>query len=47
MPVKSETIAVRVSAEEKEKLKVDAAKQDLTVSKYIYNLIFKRRDNNG
>ena len=47
MPVKTETVAVRVSAEEKEKLKTEADKLDMTVSKYLYNLIFKRRDSNG
>ena len=44
--VKTESIAIKVSPEEKEKIKALAAEADQTVSKYLYNLIFKVALNN-
>ena len=38
---KTETIAIRVSPEEKEKIQKLAAEKDQTVSKYLHRLIFK------
>ena len=39
--MKSETLTIKVTPEEKEKIKALAAEADQTVSKYLYNLIFK------
>ena len=44
MAVKTETIAIKVSPEEKEMIKKLAEAKDQTVSKYLYNLIFKRSE---
>lgn len=44
MAVKSETIAIRVSAEEKKKMQELAAKEDITVSKLLYRMLFKKED---
>jgi hypothetical protein len=41
---KTETIAIKVTPEEKRKIKELAAKQDVTVSKYLYRLIFSKED---
>ena len=39
--MKSETLTIKVTPEEKEKIKALAAEADQTVSKYMYNLLFK------
>jgi len=41
MAIKTETLAIKVAPEEKEKIKKLAADADVTVSKYLYNLLFK------
>lgn len=41
MAIKTETLTIKVSPEEKEKIKALAAKQDQTVSKYLYNKLIK------
>lgn len=41
---KTETVAIKVTPEEKEKIKAAAAAQDITVSKYLYNLLFKIKE---
>lgn len=40
MAIKTETIAIKVSPEEKEQIKQLAAAADMTVSKYLYKKIF-------
>ena len=47
MAVKTESIAIKVSPEEKELIKKLAAEKDWTVSKYLYNLVFKEGLNDG
>lgn len=42
MATKTETVTVKVSPEEKQKIKELAAKDDVTVSKYLYKIIFKK-----
>ena len=42
MAIKTETIAIKVSPEEKEKIKQLAADQDITVSKLLYRMIFNK-----
>lgn len=44
MAIKTETLAVKVSPEEKAKIKALAAKQDITVSKYLYRILFPRKE---
>ena len=39
---KTETIAIKVTPEEKQKIKELAEKEDVTVSKLLYRLIFKK-----
>lgn len=39
---KTETIAIKVTPEEKQKIKEIAEKEDVTVSKLLYRLIFKK-----
>lgn len=41
MATKTETIAIKVTPEQKEEIKKLAEAQDMTVSKYLYNIIFK------
>ena len=41
MATKTETVAIRISQEEKEKIRVLAAADDVTVSKYLYRLLTK------
>ena len=41
MAVKTEAVAIKVSPEEKEKIKRLAEKEDMTVSKYLYKLLIK------
>lgn len=44
MAVKTETIAIKVSPEEKQKIKELAEKQDVTVSKLLHRMIFPKED---
>jgi predicted transcriptional regulator len=44
MATKTETISIKVSPEDKQKIKELAAKQDITVSKLLYKLIFKQEE---
>jgi hypothetical protein len=46
LATKTETIAIKVAPEEKEKIKKLAAAADVTVSKYLYNIIFKGDNKN-
>ncbi len=39
---KSETLTIRVSPEDKERIKAAAEAQDMTVSKYLYRLLFPK-----
>lgn len=39
MAVKTETVTIKVSAEEKDLIKRIAAEQDITVSKLLYRII--------
>lgn len=41
MAIKTETLTIKVSPEEKELIKQQAAALDITVSKYLYNKLFK------
>ena len=41
MATKTETIGIKVTPEEKEYIKKQAEALDITVSKYLYNKIFK------
>ena len=43
MAIKTESVAIKVSPEEKEQIKQLAAKQDVTVSKLLYNFLFKEQ----
>ena len=45
MAVKTETIAIKVAPEEKELIKRLAQEQDVTVSKFLYKIIFKEINN--
>ena len=40
MAIKTETISVKVSAEEKAQIKEIAQEQELTISKLLYKIIF-------
>lgn len=40
-PTKTETIAIKVTPEEKELIQKLAEKDDVTVSKFLYRIIFK------
>lgn len=42
MAIKTETLTIKVSPEEKEKIKELAEKQDITVSKLLYRMIFPK-----
>lgn len=42
MATKTETIAIKVSPEEKKKIQELAEKQDMTVSKLLYKIIFPK-----
>lgn len=46
MATKTETLTIKVSPEEKEQIKLLAAEKDQTVSKYLYNKLFKGDENN-
>jgi hypothetical protein len=41
MAIKTECVAIKVTPEEKEKIKAEADKLDITVSKYLYNKLIK------
>ena len=43
MAIKTESIAIKVSPEEKEQIKALAAEHDVTVSKLLYNFLFKEQ----
>lgn len=40
--IKSATLTVKVTPNEKKLIKEKAAEQELTVSKYIYNILFNK-----
>lgn len=42
--IKSATLTVKVTPNEKELIKEKAAEQEITVSKYIYNILFNKGD---
>ena len=42
--VKTETLAIKVTPEEKRKIKELADKQDVTVSKLLHRMIFPKED---
>lgn len=44
MAVKTETIAIKVTPEEKQLIKELAEKQDVTVSKLLHRMIFPKED---
>jgi hypothetical protein len=44
MAIKTETIAIKVSPEEKEMIKKMAEEQDITVSKLLYRMVFKKEE---
>lgn len=44
MAIKTETVTIKVSPEEKEMIKALAAEKDWTVSKYLYNKLFKEEN---
>lgn len=44
MAVKTETLTIKVSQEEKEKIKALATEKEWTVSKYLYKLIFENQE---
>ena len=44
MATKTETLTIKVSPEEKEQIKLLAAEKDWTVSKYLYNKLFKEEE---
>ena len=44
MATKIECVSIKVSPEEKERIKELAAAADQTVSKYLYNLIIKEME---
>lgn len=43
--IKTASISLKVTPEEKQKIKELAAKDDVTVSKYLYRLIFNKHIN--
>lgn len=47
MAIKTETIAIKVSAEEKELVRRLAAQEDQTVSKWLYNALIKHLEKEG
>lgn len=44
MATKTETVAIKVTPEEKQTIKEDAAAADMTVSKYLHRLIFSQEE---
>lgn len=47
MPLKSETVAIRITAEEKELIQQRAQKEDVSISKYLYRLLIKEMSKEG
>lgn len=47
MAIKTETVAIKVSTEEKELIKQLAQQQDITVSKLLYRVLRKEIFDNG
>ena len=43
MATKTETLTIKVTPEEKEKIKRLAEKEDVTVSKYLYRMLFPKK----
>ena len=41
---KTESISIKVTPEEKQKIKELADKQDVTVSKYLYRILFPKEE---
>lgn len=41
---KTETLTIRVAPREKEQIKAAADKQDMTISKYLYRILFPKED---
>ena len=44
MATKTETLTIKVSPEEKERIKQQAEKEDVTVSKLLYRLLFTKKE---
>ena len=44
MATKTETLTIKVTPEEKEKIKELATQEDVSVSKYLYRLLFRRKE---
>lgn len=44
MATKTESVAIKVTPEEKAKIKVEADRLDVTVSKYLHKKIFKEEN---
>lgn len=42
MAIKTETLTIKVSQEEKERIRAMAAEKDQTVSKLLYNMLIKK-----
>ena len=40
MATKTETVAIKVTPQEKQQIKESATARDMTVSKFLYNIIF-------
>lgn len=47
MAVKTETLTIKVSQEEKELIKKLAAEADMTVSKFLYKKLIQEANENG
>lgn len=45
MAIKTETLTLKVTPEEKELIKKMAEEQDITVSKLLYKMVFKKEQN--
>ena len=43
MATKTETLTIKVTPEEKEEIKRLAEKEDVTVSKYLYRMLFPKK----
>lgn len=44
MATKTESVAIKVTPEEKQQIKHEAAAADMTVSKYLHRLIFTEKE---
>lgn len=47
MATKTETVTIKVTPEEKEYIKQEAEKLDITVSKYLHKIVFKEVKKDG